>query len=406
MEILGKYNQAKVFAKTIDSETEEQIRRFIDQDFVKDAQIRIMPDTHAGAGCVIGFTADLGDKVIPNIVGVDIGCGMLVIELKDRQIDFKELDKIINQYIPSGRNIHPIKLRDFKELKNLYCYDELKEHHRFERSIGTLGGGNHFIEIDIDEDNRKYLIIHTGSRNLGHQIATYYQNLAIELAKGKDDLEKRKKEITENYKAQGRKKELKRTLKKLNKEYRKKKPAYPRDLCYLTGDYRKKYLHDMKLAQEYARLNRETIAEVILDKMWHQSLHNFKYWHTIHNYIDHKNNMIRKGAISAEKGEKILIPLNMRDGSLICIGKGNPDWNYSAPHGAGRTMSRKEARKRLQMSEYRESMKNIYTTSVNFHTLDEAPMAYKSKDEILDIIEDTVEVIHHLRSIYNYKAKE
>ncbi|MDO5726153.1 MAG: RtcB family protein [Tissierellia bacterium] len=406
MLIKGKYNTAKVFSKNIDKETKLQIERLLDQDFIKDKSIRIMPDCHAGAGCVIGFTANLGDKIIPNIVGVDIGCGMLVVELGKIEIDLKKFDSIVKKYIPAGKEMHNLPKERHPDIEKLYCYRELKNSKRFERSIGTLGGGNHFIELDKDDSENVYLVIHSGSRNLGYQIAQHYQKLAINLRKGMDKFYKEKEKLIKEYKAKGKKKEIQKQLKKMKREYKKIEPDYPKDLCFLEGEYRYKYLHDMKIAQNYASKNRKTMAKIILNRMWNKDLDDYIYWETIHNYIDHDTNMIRKGAISAHLGEKVLIPLNMRDGALICIGKGNEDWNNSAPHGAGRIMSRRQAHENLNMEEFKKQMKDIYSTSVSIDTLDEAPMAYKPMEEIIAAIKDTVEIEKHIKPIYNFKAKE
>lgn len=401
--IEGKYNTAKVYTENIDEATKTQIKNFLDQDFSKDASIKIMPDCHAGMGSVIGFTANLGEKVIPNIVGVDIGCGMLVVELGKISIDLKKFDKIAHQ-IPSGFKIHNKIIEDFDEIENLNIYKTLKNPQRLKRSIGSLGGGNHFIEIDKDDEDKLYLIIHSGSRNLGTQVARYYQNLAIENCFDSTELTDKKEELLKEMKTSENKKEIEKSIKKLEKKIKKLKPKYPKDLCYIEGENKNLYLEDMSITQKYASLNRETIANIILDKMWGRSLDEFENWETIHNYIDLESNIIRKGAISAKKGEMVLIPLNMRDGALICKGKGNPDWNYSAPHGAGRIMSRKDAFSILNMKEFKSQMEGIYSSSITNKTLDEAPMAYKPMEEIIDSIGDTVEIVKHIKPIYNYKS--
>lgn len=381
----------------------KQIDELLEQEPFKDCKVRIMPDVHAGKGCVIGFTADLGNKVIPNIVGVDIGCGMLCVELGNIELNLEKLDNIINEYIPAGRNIREQKLIDFEKINELYCLRELKESKKFNRAIGTLGGGNHFIEVDIDDEDNKYLVIHTGSRNLGKQVADYYQNLAIELCSGKEELFKKKEKIIKEYKEQGRKSEIQQALKDLEKEYKNNNPDLPKDLCYLEGKYREMYLHDMRICQEYASLNRCYIARTILLNMGKQIYQ--KYFETIHNYISFEDNIVRKGAISAKEGEKVLIPINMRDGSIIAVGKGNEDWNNSAPHGAGRIMSRIKAKETFKLDDFKESMKGIYTTSVVEETIDEAPFVYKPMQEIIDNIQDTVEIQKIIRPIYNFKAK-
>lgn len=402
----------KIFTDNIEDEAVKQIDLLLEQEPFKNCRVRIMPDVHAGKGCVIGFTADLGDKVIPNIVGVDIGCGMLCVELGDIEIDLEKLDKIINENIPAGRNIREHKLLDFEKINDLYCLRELKETKKFNRAIGTLGGGNHFIEIDVDDEGNKYLVIHTGSRNLGKQVADYYQNLAIELCSGKEEMFKRKEEIIRRYKEQDRKAEIQKALKELESEYKENKPNLPNDLCYLEGKYRGMYLHDMKICQEYASLNRSYIANTILKNIMYfkkaiEPLDSWDidYFETVHNYISFEDNIVRKGAIRANKGERVIIPINMRDGSIIAIGKGNEDWNNSAPHGAGRIMSRGEAKKTFKLEDFKESMKDIYTTSVVEETIDEAPFVYKPMQEIIDNIKDTVEIQKIIKPIYNFKAK-
>lgn len=398
----------KIFTDNVEQEAVEQINLLLEQEPFKDCKVRIMPDVHAGKGCVIGFTADLGDKVIPNIVGVDIGCGMLCVELGNIELDLEKLDRIINENIPAGRNIRGHKLIDYEKINDLYCLRELKETKKFNRAIGTLGGGNHFIEIDVDDENNKYLVIHTGSRNLGKQVADYYQNLAIQLCSGKEEMFKRKEEIIRSYKEQGKKSEIQKALKELEKEYKQNKPTLPNELCYLQGKYREMYLHDMKICQEYASLNRIMIADTILKEYFGfpMAIYFTQYgFETIHNYISFEDNIVRKGAISAKKGERVIIPINMRDGSIIAIGKGNKDWNNSAPHGAGRIMSRHKAKETFKLDEFKESMKNIYTTSVVEETIDEAPFVYKPMQEIIDNIKDTVEIEKIIRPIYNFKAK-
>ena len=369
MELLGKYSKAKVFTKNLEDGARDQIVELLDQDFIDGAKVRVMPDVHQGMGCVIGFTADMGDKVVPNIVGVDIGCGMLTIELGNIDIDLPELDRVINKEIPSGHKTHGRSQYGFDKLKELHCYGKLKNIRRIENSIGTLGGGNHFIEVGVDKKNNKYLVIHSGSRNLGKQVADLYQKLAIKECSGEDG-----------------------------------KPKYPRALCFLTGESREEYLHDMKICQEYANLNRQVMGDIILESLLGKGLNEFEHFQTIHNYINFKDNIIRKGAISAYKGEKVLIPINMRDGSIIAVGKGNPDWNYSAPHGAGRLMSRNVAKESFTLEEFEKSMEGIYSTSVNKKTLDESPMSYKPIDEILESLRETADIIDIIKPIYNYKS--
>lgn len=393
----------KIFTKNIEQEAIKQIDLLLEQETFKDCKVRIMPDVHAGKGCVIGFTADLGDKVIPNIVGVDIGCGMLCVELGKVELDLEKIDKVINEYVPAGRNIREQKLIEFEKINDLYCLRELKETKKFNRALGTLGGGNHFIEIDVDDEGNKYLVIHTGSRNLGNQVANYYQDLAIQLCSGKEEMFKRKEEIIKTYKEQGRKQEIQKALKELEKEYKNNKPELPNELCYLEGKYREMYLHDMKICQEYASLNRSYIAREILKNIGLQIYQ--KHFETIHNYINFEDNIVRKGAIRANKGERVIIPINMRDGSIIAVGKGNEDWNCSAPHGAGRIMSRSKARSVVDLEEFKNSMKDVYSTSVVEETIDEAPMVYKPMKEIIDNIKDTVEIERIIKPIYNFKAK-
>jgi len=409
----SKMTDVKIHANVIEEEAREQIELLSQQKSFCDQRIRIMPDVHAGKGCVIGFTSTIGEYVIPNIVGVDIGCGMKTVELGQCTIDLQRLDEIIRQYVPSGRNIYEGRICRFEKLQGLKCYRELKDTRRIERSIGTLGGGNHFIEIDRDDAGNKYLIIHTGSRNLGKQVAEYYQNLAYELLCGKDKLFEAQEKLIAEYKAQGRRNELQQAIKELKAEYKAKDCEIPKDLAYLTGKYKEDYLHDMAICQEYAVINRSQIAERILYNYFGEGYFQtsfiqgvWKQFETIHNYIDLSSNIIRKGAINADNGKRLLIPLNMRDGCIIGVGKGNPEWNNSAPHGAGRIMSRTKAKAAFSMEEYRDSMQGVFTTSVCAETLDELPMAYKNMNDIIDVIGDTVEIIDVIKPIYNYKASE
>ena len=399
-EIRGKFNTAISFAKIIEDSAREQIRRMCNYEFTQDSKIRIMPDVHAGKGCTIGTTMTVTDKAVPNIVGVDIGCGMYTVKLETDSLDFEKIDEAAH-YIPSRRNVWDFRQEKF-DLTELNCYRSLKETRRIEKSLGTLGGGNHFIEIDRASDGTFYLVIHTGSRNLGKQVAEIYQHLAIDLAKGKDKFFEQKENIIAVYKSLGRKKEIQSKLKELEKEYRGKQASMPEDLCYVYGKYFHQYLHDMELCQEFARRNRELIAKILLGKA---SISYSEAFHTTHNYIDVEELIIRKGAIAAHKDEKVLIPINMRDGSVLAVGKGNADWNFSAPHGAGRIMSRSEAKEQLNMDEYKNSMAGIYTTSISEGTLDESPQAYKSLDDIIDVIGDTVDVIDVMKPVYNFKAE-
>lgn len=398
----------KIFTENIEPEALNQIYTLVKQPAFADCKVRIMPDVHAGAGCVIGFTADLGDKVIPNIVGVDIGCGMLTVELGNIEIDLAQIDTIIRKYVPSGRNVHEGRNVRFEELQQLRCFRELKDTKRLERSIGTLGGGNHFIEIDTDSEGVKYLIIHSGSRNLGKQVAEYYQKLAVEIMSGKDELYAMQEKLIAEYKAQGRKAEIQKAIAELHRKFHPNPLGIPKELCYLTGKYREDYLHDMKICQHFAAINRYEIANAIVGNLFGADI---AYWslpmfETIHNYIEFGSNMVRKGAISAKAGEKLLIPINMRDGCIIGVGKGNEDWNCSAPHGAGRIMSRSKAKELVSLEEFEDSMKGIFTTSVGQSTIDEAPMVYKPIDEIIQNIADTVDILKIVKPIYNFKASE
>lgn len=397
----------KIFTKNVEQEAVDQIELLLAQDAFKDCKVRIMPDVHAGKGCVIGFTADLGEKVIPNIVGVDIGCGMLCVSIGHGDIDFEKLDNVIRSYVPSGRDVHEGRIIRFDELQELKCYRELRDTKRLERSIGTLGGGNHFIEVDVAEDGYKYLVIHTGSRNLGKQVADYYQNLAFELMSGKDKLYEEQDRLIKEYKSAGRKSEIQSAIAELHRNFKAVNPNIPKDLCYLEGKYREDYLHDMRICQKFAYINRVMIAQIICNHMgWGVDADMPDYFECIHNYIDHDSNIVRKGAISAKLGEKVLIPINMRDGCIIGTGKGNEDWNQSAPHGAGRVMSRTKAKELVSLEEFEKSMDGIYTTSVNQSTIDESPMAYKTLDEIVENIKDTVDVLAIIKPVYNFKASE
>ena len=404
IELKGKYNTAKVFTNNIEKTAISQITTLLDQEAFKDSKVRIMPDVHAGKGCTIGFTANLGDKVIPNLVGVDIGCGMLTIDLGNIDIDLEKLDKVINAKIPSGFNKRQKAIADFTPISNLKCLSQISNSNwnqeKWECQLGTLGGGNHFIEVSEDSKGNKYLIIHTGSRNLGNRIAKHYQDLAEVYCK--PDMEGYNQSVVEmvlSLSEIGRSDLIESSIVDLKKECFKNQ--VPLDLSFLEGDAAKDYLFDMRIAQEFALKNRDVIGGIIIEEMrWKYSA----FFHTVHNYIDFQNDIVRKGAVSAKEGELLLIPVNMRDGSLLCVGKGNPDWNYSAPHGAGRLMSRSQAKKKLSLKDFEEEMKDVYSTSVVKSTLDEAPMAYKSMQEIKDNIIDTVNVIEVLKPIYNYKA--
>ena len=400
-EIKGKINTALCYATVVEDEAIEQIRRMCDYAFTEGSKIRIMPDVHAGKGCTIGTTMTVTGKAVPNVVGVDIGCGMYTVNLGKADIDLEKFDEAAH-YIPSGMNVWEGRQEQF-DLTELRCFRELKDTKRLERSLGTLGGGNHFIEIDKAADGTNYLVIHSGSRNLGKQVAEYYQRLAINLSRGYEDYIVKRDEIIRTYKEQGRKSEIQEALKQLRWQVYEGDTPIPEDLCYLYGTYLEDYLYDVVICQRFARRNREKMAEVILDRT---GIAAGEAFHTIHNYIDTDEMIVRKGAIAAHKGEKVLIPINMRDGSVLAIGKGNPDWNYSAPHGAGRIMSRTKAKNSLSMEEYKEAMKGVYTTSVNEQTLDEAPMAYKSLEDIIDVIRESVDVIDVMKPIYNFKASD
>ena len=398
-EIKGEVNTAICYAKVVEEEAIEQIKRMCNYPFTEGSQIRIMPDVHAGKGCTIGTTMTITDKAVPNIVGVDIGCGMYTINLGKIDIDFSKLDEAAH-FVPSGRHIWNGKQEPF-DLQELRCYRSLKNTKWLERSLGTLGGGNHFIEVDEAANGTKYLVIHTGSRNLGKQVAEIYQQLAIDLNKGKETYFIQRDEIIRTFKEQGRRKEIQDALKAISWERR--EATMPEDLCYLYGSYFEDYLHDVEICQRFARRNREKIAEVLLART---GITGGEAFHTIHNYIDTEEMILRKGAIAAHKGEKVLIPINMKDGSVLAVGKGNPDWNYSAPHGAGRVMSRTKAKNTLSMESYKNMMEGVYTTSVNEATLDEAPMAYKSLSDIIDVIKESVDVIDVMKPIYNFKASD
>lgn len=397
LEIKGKVNTALCYAQVVEDEAIEQIRRMCDHDFTQGSQIRIMPDVHSGKGCTIGTTMTIKDKAVPNIVGVDIGCGMYTVNIGKGDVDFEKLDAAAH-FIPSGKQVWDGRKERF-DLQELRCYRSLKQTKWLERSIGTLGGGNHFIEVDEAADGTKYLVIHSGSRNLGKQVADIYQQLAIDLNKGIEDYLIQRDEIIRTYKEQGRRQEIQAALKQI--AWEKKEATIPEDLCYLYGTYLEDYLHDVEICQRFAKRNRELMAEILMEKA---GLTGTDAFHTIHNYIDTEEMILRKGAIAAHKGEKVLIPINMRDGSVLAIGKGNPDWNYSAPHGAGRLMSRSKAKEALSLEEYQETMAGIYTTSVCEATLDEAPMAYKRLEDIIDVIRESVDVIDVMKPIYNFKA--
>ena len=389
----------KIFTDNVEEKALQQIHTLCEHPAFSDCKVRIMPDVHAGAGCVIGFTADLGNKVIPNVVGVDIGCGMLTVCLGNIDIDFDKLDSVIRENVPSGMQVHESVQADVGSI-GLKCVQSLRNVDWLNRSLGTLGGGNHFIEIDEDDEGNKYLVIHTGSRNLGKQVCDYYQNLAVSNLIGKNKLQNEISELVKEYKKNGRDSEIENAIKKMKSE--RKEYNIPKELCYLIGVDREDYLNDMRICQMFAELNRYRIAKAITDNMGWEMLDLFE---TVHNYIG-DDNIVRKGAIAAYKGQRVLIPMNMRDGCIIGIGKGNEDWDFSAPHGAGRIMSRNAARENISMEEYKNSMKDIYSTCVNKSTIDESPMAYKPMEEIVENIKDAVEIERIIKPIYNFKAGE
>lgn len=410
-------HNVKIFTDNIEDSALEQIKKLLSIDVFSDKKIRIMPDVHAGAGCVIGFTGDLGDKVIPNIVGVDIGCGMRVLKLGTiSDIDYHAFHKHIRSNVPSGKIVREDRFgfkpligeemdiyREAKQLvTQLYCYRELKDSGRIHKSIGSLGGGNHFIELDKDNEGNVYLVIHTGSRNLGKQVAEIYQARAIKhLTEGADEFEESIRRTIEEYKASGRRTELQSVIARMRKEQKGAAPSLPAELCYVEGEAREQYLHDMRLCQQWAVLNRKLISLLLM--RYFPEAEVIDEFESIHNYIS-DNNIIRKGAISAAEGEKCIIPLNMRDGSLLCTGKGNTDWNCSAPHGAGRILSRTQAYESITMEDFEASMQGIYSESVNDFTRDESPMVYKPASEIIANIGDTVNIDTIIRPIFNFKA--
>ena len=392
----------KIFAETIESEVFEQIKKLANYPAYDNSIIRVMSDCHAGKGCVVGTTMTLTDKVTPNLVGVDIGCGVLAVNLGNIEIDFEKLDKTIKRFVPAGFDIHEQTWEKDDELEDLICFNSI-DYSRAIHSIGTLGGGNHFVSIEQSQTNGdKYLVIHTGSRNLGVQVCKFYQDLAFKKLNEMSEIKKQvSNEVIAKCKAEGRQKDIPTELKKALANI--KKPSADKELAHLEGDDFNNYIWDMEIVQRFAALNRATIAKIILQKMGWKELDRFE---TIHNYIDTKNMILRKGSISAQAGEKVIIPMNMRDGSLICIGKGNADWNYSAPHGAGRLMSRNKAKSTISLTDFEKSMKGIYSTTVSRSTIDESPMAYKNMDEIVRCVEPTVDIVDIIKPLYNFKAGE
>ena len=400
IEIKGNYNSAKVFTDVIEESATAQIKELCDQEFVQNEKIRIMPDAHAGAGCVIGTTMTITDKIVTNLVGVDIGCGMETVRIKGKHIELMQLDKFIYRNIPSGFDVRdtPHRYSEQVNLTELKCakYVNLD---RAEKSLGTLGGGNHFIEADKDDNGSIYIVVHSGSRHLGVEVAKHYQEmgykqLVSQYVANKDE----ERKLVEELKEQGRKQDIQKEIIKLRKN---KTVPVPKHLAYVSGDLFNNYIHDMRIVQRFAELNRKAIMDEILKGMGLKAEEQFT---TIHNYIDTENMILRKGSVSAQQGEKLIIPINMRDGSLICTGKGNPDWNYSAPHGAGRLMSRSAAKESFTVSEFKKQMKGIYSTSINSGTLDECPMAYKNMDDIVNNIGETAEILNIIKPIYNFKS--
>ncbi len=397
LEVSGRYNQAKIFTDVVDQASIAQVIELCNQEFTVGSRIRLMPDVHAGAGCTVGTTMTITNKVVPNLVGVDIGCGMETARIREDHIELQKLDKLIYEKIPSGFAVRPAVHRYAGQidLEELYCAKHIQML-RAEKSIGTLGGGNHFIEVDRDDEGRLYVIVHSGSRRLGLEVATYYQEEGYKVLNRTDEASL--DQLIAEMKAAGRQKEIQKELKRRKSQ---KLAGIPRQLAYVSGALFDQYIHDMKIVQRFAELNRQAMMDEIVKGM---KLHVEEQFTTIHNYIDTDAMILRKGAVSAKAGEQILIPINMRDGSLLCIGKGNEDWNCSAPHGAGRLMSRGEAKQTFTVSEFKKQMDGIYTTSVGRATLDECPMAYKGMEDILENIGPTAEVARIIRPVYNFKA--
>ena len=404
-EVKGKYNTAKVFTDVVDEKSLQQIKTLCDQEFTSGARIRLMPDVHAGAGCTIGTTMTIKDKIVPNLVGVDIGCGMETLMIhKDSEAAQKfnpaQLDMIIRKNIPCGFDIRKFEHQYVAEVE----WDNIKgiyNKHRAQLSLGTLGGGNHFIEADKDEEGNLYIVVHSGSRHAGLEIAEYYQEMAWRQLNGKTkaDLDA----MISQLKAESRETEIEARRVEMNAQI---KTQIPKDLAYVSRYLFDDYINDMRIMQHFAMLNRKAMINTISIGLHLKKEEIVDQFTTIHNYIDTENMILRKGAVSAQKGEKLLIPINMRDGSLICLGKGNEDWNCSAPHGAGRVMSRMKAKKELSMEEFKAEMSGIYSTTVTKETLDEAPMAYKTMDDIVANIGPTADIVNVIKPIYNFKAAE
>ena len=399
IEVTGRFNSAKIYTDVVDEASISQVIALCNQEFSAGSRIRLMPDIHAGAGCTIGTTMTITDKVVPNLVGVDIGCGMETIRVRETHLEMQRLDKLIYEKIPSG-----FKIRDKAhryagqvDLEDLFCAKHV-DLLRAEKSVGTLGGGNHFIEVDRDEEGNLYVVVHSGSRHLGKEVASYYQEEGFKILNRTDD--KSIQLVIQELKAAGRQKEIQKELKRLKNL---KQTEIPRQLAYVSGELFEQYIHDMKLVQRFAALNRQAMIDEIVKGM---KLHVEEQFTTVHNYIDTDSMILRKGAVSAKAGEQLLIPINMRDGSLICVGKGNEDWNCSAPHGAGRLMSRAQAKQSFTVSDFKKQMSEVYTTSVNSSTLDECPMAYKDMSDIVENIGPTAEIVKTIKPVYNFKAGE
>ena len=399
IEVNGRFNSAKIYTDVVDKASISQVITLCNQEFSAGSRIRLMPDIHAGAGCTIGTTMTITDKVVPNLVGVDIGCGMETIRIRETHLEMQRLDKLIYERIPSGFKIRDKAHRyaERVDLEELFCAKHV-DLLRAEKSVGTLGGGNHFIEVDRDEEENLYVVVHSGSRHLGKEVASYYQEEGFKILNRTDD--KSIQQMIQELKDAGRQKEIQQELKRLKNL---KQTEIPRELAYVSGELFDQYIHDMKLVQRFAALNRQAMIDEIVKGM---KLHVEEQFTTVHNYIDTDSMILRKGAVSARAGEQLLIPINMRDGSLICVGKGNEDWNCSAPHGAGRLMSRAQAKQSFTVSDFKKQMSEVYTTSVNSATLDECPMAYKNMTDIVENISPTAEIVKIIKPVYNFKAGE
>ena len=397
IELNGKFNTAKIFTDVVDQSAISQVIELLNQEFVAGSRIRMMPDIHAGAGCTIGTTMTITDKIVPNLVGVDIGCGMETVRVREDHMEMQRLDKVIRELIPAGFEIRKSAHRyaDRVDLDSLRCAKHV-DLDRARRSVGSLGGGNHFIEVDQDDQGQLYIVVHSGSRHLGLEVAKYYQEAGYKALNKTDEASIQK--FIDEMKAAGRQREIQKELKRLKAATN---TSVPKALAYVEGSLFDDYIYDMKIVQKFAELNRQAMMDEILKAM---KLHPEEQFTTIHNYIDTDAMILRKGAVSAQAGEQLLIPINMRDGSLVCVGRGNDDWNCSAPHGAGRLMSRAQAKESFTVSEFKKQMEGIYTTSVGKDTLDECPMAYKGMQDILDNIGPTADVVSIIKPVYNFKA--